>query len=794
MYKYIVIFLVLLSPMTLHAQEKAKEKGVASYEKFFKDGMKKIDGLMPVYIDDNKYFLEISEELLGKRILATGVTTSGLNYYDPSTITDIFVFTKGKKETLDAVKKFCSDRICEEGDENLKEALKQSSLQPIEFSCKIVAMSENKKGYIIDITSDLISSGELFSFSNKKNINAPVANRSGVDGVIATKNGVKFQTFRSQTNRVELLFLPAMDLNITTKVEWGLMILPENEMRVRFYDKRVGYFPVAYNEYGVGNSVKKKQVVRKWKLGVKSEDVARYERGELVEPQYPIEFYIDESVPENNIPAIKRALDEWNRCFEAAGFKNVLQIKNGTQEMIFSPQQVLIACSGSTGNTAANTMSDPKTGQRIGGVIVYSALSAYNTAGNHFLMFKVLEPKMKTNDPLREIGEENIRWEISKALGKLLGLMPNIAGSSAYSCEQLRDADWLKKNSTTASIMDGCLINYVIQPTDKKADLEDLYPHPSHYDRWAIEWGYREFPSNKNEEEDQVSLQKHLEKQNNDPFLFYTENPTDTRCSYFDIGSDRCKTSEMILKNMKSLYSMSGKFSKELSEYNKSWWDYMNLIMVMDAFLETAVRPVMQDLNGVMTSPIVDGMSEEPTKYRTKQQQQATMNFLCQQIFEEPADWYRDEKNAQMNGDLYIGSHRSLAGMFYQKLFDLNVIGNMIKAEQRMGKNAYTTNDLNNDIKRSLFNDFNKTVKVSRHKRNMQYGYIKEYIMKFNSIDLTKSFNDTSVALVTNYKDLYKNIKSASTTHTDDFTRKHYKSLLFLMENETVSTPKSFFQ
>lgn len=780
-YKYI-IFLLLLNPVIVFAQDTPKENNLMSYEKFFKDGMRKIDGIIPVYTDDSKYYIEISENLLGRDFLATGVTKSGANYCDFSTITDILTFVKGRNGTLDIIKKFYSDRISEDGDKNLKEALVQSSMQPTSFSYKIVALSKNGEGYIIDITNDLTINGNLFSFPNRLSINNPVANRSGVESINTSSIGVEFLTYRSQTNRMEVLFMPNVDMDLSTRVQWGLMVLPKSEMRSRFYDARVGFEHTQYNDYSAGNSVKKSKIIRKWDLDVKPEDVERYKQGELVEPKRPIEIYIGENVPKDNYPIIKRVVDEWNECFKSAGFRDVLKIQSGKQDIIFAPHQILITCSGSTSiGASVNSMSNPTTGERIGGVIVYSVLSQYEAARNQYLMLRVLNPKMNTNDTISEIAAENIRWDISIAMSKMLGLTQNLMGSYAYTSDQLRDVEWLKKSSISASITDICPINFVIQPTDKQADLTDLYPHPSHYDRWAIEWAYRVFPDNINEEQDRYSLQAHLDKQKTNPFLLFSNDQLDSRSALRDIGKDRVKCSELMLKNIKLLYGMSDKFATELDEYNKNWRDYLELITAIDNFYDIATTNVMYNLNGITISPVFNGMKEEPIKYLTKKQMQETINFLGNTFFSDPAEWLRDERLAQVNGNLYNGSHSYFIGKIMEKLFDPIIIGNMINAEQKMGKNAYTTRDLHNDIKKFIFKDFVNTEKLNQNSRNLQLRYINSYVEKIRTIDLTKTLNDVSVTFMANYRDLYNNIKSCSINHTDEISKMHYKSLLFLM-------------
>ena len=59
----------------------------------------------------------------------------------------------------------------------------------------------------------------------------------------------------------------------------------------------------------------------------KPKDVERYKRGELVEPAKPIVFYIDPLTPKKWIPYLIQGVNDWQKAFEKAGFKNAIYAK-----------------------------------------------------------------------------------------------------------------------------------------------------------------------------------------------------------------------------------------------------------------------------------------------------------------------------------------------------------------------------------------------------------------------------------------------------------------------------------
>lgn len=791
--KYILIFFIVLSPDALLAQgaPSGKNGNVATYEKFFSAEMKKLDGVIPIYTNGEKYYIEIAENLLEKNLLISGIIVNGPWSGLASDISGIVSFSKGAKNYLNILRHVSSDRINEEASEQeLINAVKNSSLQPISAVYPIEAMSKDGKGYILDVTKDVTVNGVLFSFANQKWVNKPDPKRSFVVPKI-TSNGVKFLNKRTQSDMVPSIMgaTRPYEKNNTVVIEWAIQILPETDMRVRLADERVGYYTLSYSDYGVTpHSVTKAKAIYKWNIEPSDADKARYNAGKLVKPRNSINIYLDKTVPMSDRPAIEAAIWEWNNAFEKAGFKSVLVLKEGVPEINIAPYQITISCGLSFPKLQALRVENSATGEIISGIINYNFKYLSVFAEDDMLLFKSFNPKMKNKKSIQEAQFQQTRSKISNAIGSILGLTPNLAGSYAYTSDQLRNNEWLQSNSTTASIMDVCQTNYLVQSTDKQVDIANLYPRVSHYDRWAIEWGYRIFPKNKTEYEDQKALSSHLLKAKNNPYLLYVnEVKNDYRALRGDLGKDKIKVAELIANNIKRLYLNLSEISLGMFSSNDSWNDLLLSSSKLDLIYGETITYAMQAIGGVCTSPIIRGYSSEAVTFIPKSEQQAALQFMSQYVFKETPQWLKDRVLIDLTGN-DGGNVSNLTVRAFATFLDPKFVSIMLKAENEHGSEVLTLNEIYSVFNKELFFDFNPNKAVNRYYRNLQCVFVATYADMINGMDMSKVYNDETSFLLAYFKKIEKKVKELSTTHKDELSRRHYSSMSRIVEREFKDT------
>ncbi len=126
----------------------------------------------------------------------------------------------------------------------------------------------------------------------------------------------------------------------------NIILLPEEIMRPRYGDSRIGYFDESKRFY----TEKKDGFARTYLhqpmgFATKTEDLERYKQGELVEPQKPIVYYVDTAIPDKWRDYIKKGIEDWQVAFEEIGFKNAIVAKDYPKDdPNFDPDDIRYSC------------------------------------------------------------------------------------------------------------------------------------------------------------------------------------------------------------------------------------------------------------------------------------------------------------------------------------------------------------------------------------------------------------------------------------------------------------------
>jgi hypothetical protein len=160
-------------------------------------------------------------------------------------------------------------------------------------------------------------------------------------------------------------------------VHYTLTPLPAQAMTTRSADARVGYFATTVADFTNDLArTPRLRYINRWRLEKKDPSAA------LSEPARPIVYWLDASIPEAYRPAIRDGVLEWNKAFEAIGFKNAIQVRlpgEGTAPGGQRPGEASIRwmTNSQPGFGALGpTHVDPRTGEILGADIAIESLSS----------------------------------------------------------------------------------------------------------------------------------------------------------------------------------------------------------------------------------------------------------------------------------------------------------------------------------------------------------------------------------------------------------------------------------
>jgi hypothetical protein len=128
-------------------------------------------------------------------------------------------------------------------------------------------------------------------------------------------------------------------------------------------DPRIGVGSIRFSDYSSSNSGSTYvEWVRRHRLEKKDPNAA------LSEPKQPLVYYLDASVPEPTRSAIKDGVRWWNKAFEAAGFKNAMEIRDAPLDMDIMDiryNQIYWVDRDERGYSTGGGLTDPRTGEII---------------------------------------------------------------------------------------------------------------------------------------------------------------------------------------------------------------------------------------------------------------------------------------------------------------------------------------------------------------------------------------------------------------------------------------------
>ena len=726
--------------------------GPKPYKDVITDKAKTSKGFFTVHKVEDKYYFELPAKMFGRDILVVNrISKSSIEspkafggYAGDQIGENVIRFEKGPNNKV--FLKNISYNVNPDSSKPMYRSVMNSNIQPIAlaFDIKAIASDSMGGGTVIEITDNITPDNEIFGFAGNAKSQFQVgtfqADKSYVLSVKPYPINIEIKTvktFSKSSGQATPGFPPAppSQATVTLEMNSSMVLLPEKPMKPRYEDRRVGYFGTSYTDYDANpQGVKEIDIIARWRLEPKPEDMEKYKRGELVEPMKPIIFYVDPTTPKKWVPYLISGVNDWQIAFEKAGFKNAIfgkeaptKEQDSTWSMEDARNSGIIYKPSPIENAYGPSTVDPRSGEIIESHIGWFHNVMKLLRDWYMIQTAAIDPRARKMEFDDELMGQLIRFVSSHEVGHTLGLPHNFGSSAGVPVENLRNKAWVEANGHTPSIMDYARFNYVAQPEDNIGP-SGIYPRIGEYDKWSIEWGYKLIPEAATAEEEVPILDKWIEAKANDKRYYYGRQgqPDDPRDQSECIGDNAMKASAYGIKNLQRILPNLINWTKTPNEAYEGLTEVYNQLVGQ---YRRYIGHVCYNFGGIYETIKKSNQSGPVYEYVSKETQKEAMDFISKQVFTTPT-WLinkdvADKTNANFNS-IILGAQEGALN----RMMSTYTMGKMLNAEAANGAAAYTVNDLLTDLKQSIFTELAAKKPIDNFRRNLQ----KSYVERLNSL------------------------------------------------------------
>lgn len=525
-------------------------------------------GFLTLRLDDKgKVTMELPKELLGREMIMSSavekISNGGeaiVGYRSQKPIQFCFTATDSLIlfNELDAVRYTAKE-------ENARKAVRSSHIGNITATFPIDFESRDSSFYKIDVTSlfekydkRLTPNDPLGADSfgglvqSKLRYKSELSAICGVEAFATNVSVLSKDTFEAERTVLGMKSGNPEEL-ITAVVRRSITLLPEEPMRPRIADPRIG---VNYTEGVVFGSddrgSKSTYYARRWRL----------------EPGQEIVFYLDTLFNDRMAKAITDGVLAWNDAFEGMGMGKVLKVlPYPAKDSTFNANDIARSCIKY--ETMQNTdvrnsfCTDPRTGEIISASIYvpFDVISAIHA--KMMLEISLAEPSLRTSQNTADILYEGLQAKVTYNVGECLGLVMNQAASTAVTIDQLLDPKFTNEIGLSGSIMDRLPYNYLATEKDVKAGVKLVQTKIGPYDKYAINWLYGQVPGAVTPEDEKPYLNDLILASKHDPLCRFLRTygmrdarySLDPRVNPWDLGNDPIEVAKIRIRNSKEIIS-----------------------------------------------------------------------------------------------------------------------------------------------------------------------------------------------------------------------------------------------
>lgn len=720
----------------------APKPGPKPYKDIITDKAQTRKGLFAVHKVEDKWFFEIGDSVLGRDILvvnriskAPTDTRSGFFGYAGDEINEnVIRFEKGPNNKI-FLRNISFSVYTKDSTKPMYKTVQNSNIQPISAAFDIKAFSKDSTGSVVDFTDYINGDNDILFFASffktALRIGGVQSDKSYIVDVRSYPINTEIRTVKTYGK------MPAPGLpgqmsagptgNATFELNTSMLLLPKVPAKARYYDDRVAYFTTEYTDFDADpQGVKDISMITRWKLEPKEEDMEKFKRGELVEPKKPIIYYIDPATPAKWVPYLIQGVNDWQKAFEKAGFKNAIMAKvaptkqeDSTWSLEDARYSAIVYKPSDIPNASGPHVHDPRSGE-----ILESHINWYHNVMRllrnwYLIQASPSDPKARNAHFEDELMGQLIRFVSSHEVGHTLGLPHNMGSSSAVPVEKLRDKAWVEANGHTPSIMDYARFNYVAQPEDNISPA-GLYPRIGDYDLWSIEWGYRPIYGQTEEQEKQTLNDWVKARFSNNRMRFLHQDGIDPRAQTECIGDNNMKAGEYGIKNLKWMMPKIAGWVNEKGE------NYETLTEIYGEVLNQFSRyngHVVTNVGGIFTDYKTTDQEGAVYTVVPKAQQKEAVAFLQKQLFETPT-WLLDKSILERTTLPVSDRISQLQDQFLGSLLNSSRLQRLVSSTNRDAANAYRLDEFMDDLKKGIWSELVTKKPIDNYRRNLQKAFV----------------------------------------------------------------------
>ena len=554
---------------------------------------------------------------------------------------------------------------------------------------------------------------------------------------------------------------------VTVTLQHTLLAMPENDYEVLLDDPRVGFFTEQVTDLTSTSVTPYRDLVKRWHLKKVDPDAA------LSEVEEPIVWWIENTTPLEYREIIRDATLRWNQAFEAAGFKNAVQVQVQPDDADWEAgdvrYNVLRWTSSPTppfGGYGPN-FANPRTGQVLGADVMleYVAIKnrlvmdrLFDTAALYLDEAEALEAApagaalgcslgrrlqaetLLGQAALRAAGasehaiatlvEQFLYYLVLHEVGHTLGLNHNMKASQMLTPEQTTDWDLTMERGLIGSVMDYPAVN-VAAPGESQGAYYITKPGP--YDVWAVQFAYADLSDAERDALLARSTEPALAFGNDADDMRSPGKAIDPRVNIGDMSSDAIAYAEGRIDLVEEI--MAGLVTR-YADPGESYEELRQAYTVLTGQIAASANVASRYIGGVYVDRAMAGQpgATQPYTPVPVATQRRAMDLLTRSLFAVDAF---DEPEGLYN---YLAPQRRGFGFFsspedpriHERVLNIqkNVLAHILHpntleriTDSRLYGNEYTLAEVMEDLTDALF-EADVRGDVNTFRQNVQLEYV----------------------------------------------------------------------